>query len=1208
MNIKALYGFTILWFVAASVCAAGCSLEDPCEPNETLSEDGKCIPIPTEPNDCGRSHYNCISYGVKTAVCEARTDVVDSQAAYRCVVSECEPGFHKSQNQNVALALVMPDACMPDSARECGESKQNCTASEGVAIAACESGVCAASACQMGFILTNRVCIKEIARSCGAEDNAKVDCIDAWLPQIYHNNETWVEASIPGCTANQCVISSCRNLTDENGGEIKFVKRSCAEVREPGFAEDYTAAYSNLRGASIELPDCADDDAHPKDIDVCLEDLCPDDDAKFMPGICGCGVYEDIADDDGDGVANCLDACPRNSTKSKDEGSGGCSANDSDHDGLDDTVDVCPTRDIVKTVEDLNNDAFMDTLKRMLLLDADGKPDADKIHALSEGERAQMCGILVNREFDGVDGFHIYNAKDIDYLRAVQRDIAQSDFCEDTYEACASRTNLGFKCVDGLRRSYICNGCTLSEEGKVRCSGDKSDLQELSPYLHIVLENDIDLDDSEDTLFYENGECIALWTPISYLWNMEFDGQNHTIRYTNPRLSDDSLRCNLTDAFFDSIKLSDVHDLTIDFNMHGNGHAVFANSIDRSTVKNIVMRSSYLQSNATDSNGIGIFAGNIILSEPGKLADITFDVPADQKIRVIAENANNVGGVLGKGTFKYAQDDSSQNKQMFGGVIRIETIRGNNRVGGIVGSGDFSQTMPLQIEIDSISGNDYVGGVLGDGEFVQTMPLQIEIDSISGNDFVGGVLGMGRIEQSQPLTLSVIRVQGYDYVGGVFGSLSSAEFWHSISGSAGDGHEYAVTSKVYSISGHSYIGGLTGYFESSSHNCGSFDSINNYVCSISASGDAVGGMYGHGLGLCLSANNYVKSIKGNRNVGGIIGDAESRTTNVRILFLDDVINVVENISGDYGCTGGVLGEYFAYGDIGLSHIYNQVGAIVIHANDRSRSGGVAGCISNGEYSIVPLETIYNMVDSVILDNAMFFGGMVGLFQYLIANTGSGADIGRVMERVGSYVKNVEFTDASSASIGGLFGKLDVTENSSVLLGTVSHVSSYMNYSSKAQSIGGVAPVVNAPNPRTGGYTFKVQNSVIGAADENNQCANVISSADFKNRFGFDNAFWFAPTRQFFHFGSGDNAEIGGLEAIDSSKDIVDYVANTIKVWEPAKEQIELGGKTYELPVVFTKEQFLQETGLTYDQSRYTDFDNWCRRVEQEHPELLDEIE
>ncbi len=42
--------------------------------------------------------------------------------------------------------------------------------------------------------------------------------------------------------------------------------------------------------------------------DAC--DGCPDDPLKIAPGVCGCGVVEDAADDDQDTVPNCLDVCP----------------------------------------------------------------------------------------------------------------------------------------------------------------------------------------------------------------------------------------------------------------------------------------------------------------------------------------------------------------------------------------------------------------------------------------------------------------------------------------------------------------------------------------------------------------------------------------------------------------------------------------------------------------------------------------------------------------------------------------------------------------------------------------------------------------------------------------------------------------------------------------------------------------------------------
>ena len=39
------------------------------------------------------------------------------------------------------------------------------------------------------------------------------------------------------------------------------------------------------------------------------QDLCPTDDAKSLPGHCGCGVPD--IDTDGDGFYDCVDPCPQ---------------------------------------------------------------------------------------------------------------------------------------------------------------------------------------------------------------------------------------------------------------------------------------------------------------------------------------------------------------------------------------------------------------------------------------------------------------------------------------------------------------------------------------------------------------------------------------------------------------------------------------------------------------------------------------------------------------------------------------------------------------------------------------------------------------------------------------------------------------------------------------------------------------------------------
>lgn len=59
-------------------------------------------------------------------------------------------------------------------------------------------------------------------------------------------------------------------------------------------------------------------------------DLCPDDDVKVHPGVCGCGVPDDDSDDDG--LMDCMDLCPNDGKKTA-PGVCGCGILDVDEDG-----------------------------------------------------------------------------------------------------------------------------------------------------------------------------------------------------------------------------------------------------------------------------------------------------------------------------------------------------------------------------------------------------------------------------------------------------------------------------------------------------------------------------------------------------------------------------------------------------------------------------------------------------------------------------------------------------------------------------------------------------------------------------------------------------------------------------------------------------------------------------------------------------------
>ena len=1190
--IKRLTDIALSTILFTAACVVGCTLEDPCEPNETLSEDGRCIPIPAEPKDCGRSHYNCMSYGVKDATCELNSD-----ASYQCKLIACASGFHRIHNQSENSAHYMPETCWQDSVTECGDSGEDCTAIEGADSVQCDLGSCKVLSCRSDeYALMQNTCIKRNVRACGTDDGPKTDCIESWLPNLYHNNATWISASIAGCADNACIVSSCRNLTDESEqSEIRFVKKSCSEVID--IAEAYKAAYLDLHHTAIELPDCMDDNENPKTIDACIEDICPDDDAKFMPGVCGCGVFEDIADDDGDGVINCLDACPHNSTKSANEGAGDCGVKDTDRDGVDDSEDVCPTKPDIDSVEQFDKTL----LQQMELLDDNDNPDIDAIRNLDDAKRAKLCGIFIENGDEGIDVFHIYNAKDLDYLRVKLLEIFKRVSCSDSLDRCDG--DIRTKCIDGIKRTYHCGSgaCYRDDDGHIQCrdallSSNNVSPDPLTAELLIELENDINLDDASTTLFYEDNACFSMWNPVPYITNVEFDGKGHTIRYTNLRSSDAYHRCSMSDAFFDSIRYANVHDLTLDFNMQGSGHAVFANSIANSRLNNITLKSDLLETNASDDSGVGLLAGNLNCSNNCELSDIQF-VSYDA-IRILAEYANNVGGVVGKST--HAQQHNASNKIktkiVFKDKVQIEEVSGNNYVGGVIGYGDIAWDNPLSIEIGTVQGNDYVGGIIGFGDLKHSQKLKVSCDIVKGNDYVGGIIGRGGYEQSERLDLEVMFLEGHDYIGGGIG------YFENYCVNSVYTSDYGVVGRFYEIFGDNYVGGLMGYVELRPNDWGAnfFENtrLQSNVHYIEAKGDYVGGAFGFACSSLVNVDNYVGVVKGRRSVGGVAGGIKGKSIILlgkSSVFVRNINNVVGELYADSECAGGVLGD--SDNPLELSGIHNDIGSIQAFGS----GGGVSGCVEE----IEEINKIYNRLGIVRTGNN--FGGILGKIRRTVADI---VDV----SNINSYIYNVAPLDSSpdSGHVFGLFGSVEISKLNSLLTAAVRihQLSSYVNGLSCAENYAGLL------NLKDGFNVFllssvDIMHSVFGASgsDDTNQCYNVISSGDDKSLYDFSNSYWFSPDDDHYApFGKDVTLNDIGLSGFGYDPSRISEIAADIKAWEPAIESIQFGGKTYELPVAFTKEQFFNRTGLVYNQSRYDDFDDWCRRVEQEYPELQGSVE
>jgi len=158
------------------------------------------------------------------------------------------------------------------------------------------------------------------------------------------------------------------------------------------FTQDTSATFSGQPGKKYAFYSVAWDKAlnmedAPTAPDVTTTiDLCPDDPAKIVPGVCGCGVAD--TDGDGDETADCNDQCPTNPQKAV-PGACGCGVpdTDSDGDGIADCNDGC-TNDPNKTAPGICGCGVADTDS-----DGDGAADCEDACPNDAGKTAPgVCG------------------------------------------------------------------------------------------------------------------------------------------------------------------------------------------------------------------------------------------------------------------------------------------------------------------------------------------------------------------------------------------------------------------------------------------------------------------------------------------------------------------------------------------------------------------------------------------------------------------------------------------------------------------------------------------------------------------------------------------------------------------------------------------------------------------------------------------------
>ncbi len=146
---------------------------------------------------------------------------------------------------------------------------------------------------------------------------------------------------VPDADENENGIADCLEEGKVVLGEDEYSKLEEAAKPIDLCPNDPDKDHPGICGCGVS------DEIDPKTgVAACLNesiDLCPDDDEKKLPGICGCGVSD--IDTDEDGVPDCLDECSEDANKVT-AGACGCGveekASDSDLDGVIDCLDACP--------------------------------------------------------------------------------------------------------------------------------------------------------------------------------------------------------------------------------------------------------------------------------------------------------------------------------------------------------------------------------------------------------------------------------------------------------------------------------------------------------------------------------------------------------------------------------------------------------------------------------------------------------------------------------------------------------------------------------------------------------------------------------------------------------------------------------------------------------------------------------------------------
>ncbi|MBO4350337.1 MAG: hypothetical protein J6A01_05240 [Proteobacteria bacterium] len=777
---------------------------------------------------------------------------------------------------------------------------------------------------------------------CGCEEEVDsdgdgvFDCVDLCKDDIYKTEPGICGCGVPDEDRDGDDTMDCIDLCDDDRDKTSPLKCGC------GVPDD------DNDGDTI--PDCMNECENG----VVKENGRP----KAFPGLCGCDKLdspENTSDEDHDGVINCLDTCPHNPTKSK-EADGDCNEMDSDGDSVDDSMDKCPYNPKIDTI-----------------LEAGEKPGTDK-----------ECSTYVEAE----NIFYIYNAHNLEELRAKLKTIHEDTVCTGNIKSCILGTDTeksvaARECVGKLWQYYSCSLCTPEvkneETGEVTtplsCASETP--VELQKALTIELVNDINLIDFLPTSLKTNGECYSTWFEDFNLTNVVFHGNGNTISYKQ-----NTNTCSLNYALFTSVTLSEISDLTIELNVSNTtasvySRGVFTNDINSSKVSDIHVKGSLTTAytGTTGTNAVGGIAGYVhsAYSVYGDSQVVGCDA---QNIEVTSTAAALESAYLG-GYFGYVTSASLT----LSGKHVVKSVKSNRNAGGFFGGiaiskeGNVIDLKNADLQVESITAYNASG-------FAHSLSLSGSEDaSLSVNSFKANNIQSTKANAAGFVNNLAARLKDiHSEIGTIASAKSAAGFaFMSVNNTLSNIISNVKEMKCSGDASKNAVFECAGFIHDVSSNI--FDHVDSHVEKMTSTKDGAGFIHSVVTGFELKNSIIAVDNLEADNAYGIyanfaVNGTENKISLEGVHFSSDSMTSTSKTVGLFGNIPGssavFLNHVSAFANLGgadVSKIHSVMGEIATP----SKTEPIIISLTNGFYAFTnvvdgTLQNSFTLLDTLTADN------------------------------------------------------------------------------------------------------------------------------------------------------------------------------------------------------------------------------------------------